>query len=144
MTGSDYASLRASVQVSEGLRLKVYTDTTGHQTIGYGHNLEDGIPPEIALALLDWDLNNAIQSCEGRLPYFKALDGRRQRVLAEMALNMGIDGLLEFSGMLNAVQLGRYDLAAAEMLRSTWATQVGLRARRLSALMQLGAGSVMA
>jgi hypothetical protein len=43
-----------------------------------------------------------------------------------------------------AVQVGRYDMAASEMLRSTWATQVGMRARRLADLMQQGSDSVTA
>jgi lysozyme len=39
---------------------------------------------------------------------------------------------------LAAVREGRYDDAAAGMLRSKWAGQVGERAKRLAALMREG------
>ena len=101
----------------------------------------------VASLLLDQDLDQAIVLCQTHLPYFNGLDGPRQRVLAEMAFNIGMeapDGLLGFVHMLAAVQAGRYDMAAAEMLRSHWAVQVGSRAKRLADLMQQGNQAVTA
>jgi lysozyme len=66
------------------------------------------------------------------------LDDARQDVLADMAFNLGVGGLMDFRRMLAAARAGAYDLAAAEMLASDWASQVGARARRLSILMQHG------
>jgi periplasmic divalent cation tolerance protein len=37
----------------EGVKLHVYTDTTGHATIGIGHNMANGITLAIATALLE-------------------------------------------------------------------------------------------
>jgi lysozyme len=60
------------------------------------------------------------------------------RVLANMAFNAGVDGLLKFRRMLLAVERGHYDQAAREMLQSKWATQVFGRAVRLAEMMAKG------
>lgn len=139
MSPQDYEALTASVKAHEGLSLSMYTDSTGHWTIGYGRNIQDdGISQAEANMLLKNDLNNAIAACQHLWPWFDGLDGPRQRVLVEMLFNMGQSRLLEFRNMLAAVQAGDYARAAAEMLRSVWATQVGIRARQLSDLMQNG------
>ena len=58
------------------------------------------------------------------------------RVLANMAFNLGIHGLLKFVRTLNAIERGNYDEAASHMLASKWAGQVGQRAQRLAAMMR--------
>ncbi len=139
MKPSDYDALKTSITGHEGLKLFPYRDTVGRLTIGYGRNLTDvGISREEASMLLDHDLVTAVVSCQQHFSWFNQLDAARQRVLAEMCFNLGLQGLLEFTRMLQAVQNGHYATAAAEMLRSSWAGQVGYRARRLSSLMQTG------
>lgn len=61
----------------------------------------------------------------------------RQRVLVNMAFNLGMTGLLGFKTTLLAMEQGRYE-DAARMLRSRWAGQVGVRAERLSEMMRTG------
>ena len=58
--------------------------------------------------------------------------------LKNMAFNMGVAGLLEFRQMLAEVQTADWPGAAAEMLSSKWATQVGDRAHRLALQMTTG------
>ena len=66
------------------------------------------------------------------------LDDVRQRVLLDMAFNLGVVGLLSFKRTLGVIEAGRYELAAAMMLDSKWAGQVGQRAERLSRMMATG------
>ena len=49
-----------------------------------------------------------------------------------MAFNLGVGGLLAFTKMFAALQERDWDRAAAEMLDSRWARQVGDRAVRLA------------
>jgi lysozyme len=51
---------------------------------------------------------------------------------------MGIHGLLTFRNTLEAMRRGNYESAAAGMLASKWARQVGRRADRLAAIMRTG------
>jgi lysozyme len=117
----------------EGLRLKPYRCTAGRLTIGVGRNLDDrGISESEALLLLD----NDIKDCWGRLaaaqPWVLAAPEAVQEVLVNMCFNLGLAGLLAFRQTLALLQVGRHAEAAAEMLRSKWAAQVGARAERLA------------
>jgi lysozyme len=67
------------------------------------------------------------------------LDPARQAVLVNMAFNLGASGLLGFGQFLNYVKLGQNDQAAADMLNTEWARQVGARASRLSEQLRTGA-----
>ena len=126
-------TLRSQIKRDEDLRLKPYRDTTGHLTIGYGRNLETrGITLTEAEAMLTTDINEHEAALRRALPWTDALSECRRAVLVNMAINMGLGGLLGFRKMLAALEAGDYVTAAAEMLDSTWATQVKGRAPRLA------------
>ena len=144
----------------EGLRLQVYQDTLGIDTIGIGRNLEDrGITEEE----LDWmDMpsmdavyehgiseadamylaQNDVQIVEEELlrahPCVEDLDAVRQLVVMDMAFNMGVPRLRKFKKMWNAIHENKFDVAAKEMLDSRWANQVKSRAVKLSNAMHNG------
>ena len=144
----------------EGLRLQVYQDTLGIDTIGIGRNLEDrGITQEE----LDWmDIpnikavyeygiteadamylaQNDVQIVEEELlrahPCVEDLDAVRQLVLMDMAFNMGVPRLRKFAKMWNAVHENKFDIAAKEMLDSRWAIQVKSRSTKLAHAMHHG------
>ncbi len=144
----------------EGLRLQVYQDTLGIDTIGIGRNLEDrGITKEE----LDWmDIpnmdavyeygiteadamylaKNDVQIVEEELvrahPCVDKLDAVRQLVLVDMAFNMGVPRLGKFKKMWNAVHENKFDIAAKEMLDSRWAIQVKSRSTKLAHAMHHG------
>lgn len=133
-----FTSFIEQLQRHEGLRLKVYPDTEGVLTIGYGVNLEAGITEEEARYLL---LNRVLRAAEdlgSQLPWTDDLDDARRHVLLNMCYNLGINRLLGFKNTLTAVKEGRYDDAAAGMLDSKWATQVGGRAVELAEQMRTG------
>ena len=144
----------------EGLRLQVYKDTLGIDTVGIGRNLEDrGITKEE----LDWmDIpsmdavyeygiteadamhlaKNDVQIVEEELvrahPCVEELDAVRQLVLTDMAFNLGVPRLCKFKKMWAAVHENKFDVAAKEMLDSRWANQVKSRATKLAHAMHHG------
>ena len=123
----------------EGLRLKPYVCPTGHLTIGYGHNLDNGIALEIAEELLQADLSYAQMEVGKNFPWAHELDEVRQFVLIDMCFNMGLSKLLTFKKFLVALEKKNYQVAAKEMLNSHWAGQVGRRAAQLAEMMKKGA-----
>lgn len=139
LSPADRQALVNSVATHEGFRAKPYTDTVGKLTIGYGRNLTNvGISRKEAAFLLANDLDAAEQSCRDAFDWFDQLSPARQRVLIEMAFNLGFRKLLGFGQTLKACQEGRYADAAARMLTSRWAQQVGQRAVTLAEQMRVG------
>jgi lysozyme len=136
--------LETMLKVDEGLKLSAYTDTMGNKTIGYGHKItpDDNLPmfisQEQADNLLGQDIDNAIHGVLNALPWVSDLDEVRQAVLYNMAFNLGIHGLLAFRHTLKSVQAGDYQEAATNMMQSRWYNQVGIRAKKLSAIMNSG------
>jgi lysozyme len=122
----------------EGLNLLPYTCPTGHLTIGYGHNLEEGITLEMAETLLQADLRLAEMEVSSKVAYFNKLDEARQFVLVDMCFNMGLKKLFTFKKFFAALLKRDYPVAAREMLNSKWAVQVGNRAKKLAEIMRTG------
>jgi lysozyme len=126
------------LKVHEGLRLKAYEDSTGNLTIGFGHNLENGISKTVAEFILSEDIAAADAALRARFPWTDDLDEVRRAVLVDQVFNMGIGGLATFKATLDLIHTGDYEGAAKRMLKSLWARQVGPRAIRLSEMMRSG------
>jgi lysozyme len=123
----------------EGIRSKPYLDTVGKSTIGVGRNLTDvGLSDDEILMLLKNDIDRVLDELDRVLPWFRSMSDNRQRCLANMSFNLGLPTLLQFKATLGAMQAGRYDDAAAGMMDSKWARQVGQRAVRLAQMMREG------
>lgn len=122
----------------EGVRRFPYADSVGKLTIGVGHNLTDNGLTEVQIEHILADDVAEASTALSMLPWYGGLDEVRKAVLVNMAFNIGVAGLLGFHKMLSLLELGKYDEAAAEMMNSKWADQVGARAKRLS--MQLASG----
>lgn len=134
----DTAALKALLRKHEGVRGKPYTDTVGKLTIGVGRNLDDvGLFPSEIDFLLDNDVRLVLGALSQQ-PWFAALDDIRKVAIADMAF-MGVQKVLQFHNMIAALQAGDYNKAADEMLDSKWATQVGVRATELAAIVRKGA-----
>jgi len=131
--------LKKALVRHEGLRLKPYTCTANKLTIGVGRNIQDnGISEAEAMLLLENDIDAIVRDLNRALPWWQQLDEARREVLANMVFNMGIGTVLTFKNTLAAVRAGDYKKAAALMLQSKWATQVGNRAKELAAQMETG------
>lgn len=134
----DIDKLREQLKRHEGIRLYPYIDTVGKTTIGVGRNLTDrGITPVTVLQMLDEDVQLILAELI-KLPWFNTLSEVRQRVIADMAFNMGVPKLLTFYHMIVAILAENYIEAAHQMLDSQWAQQVGLRANELANMMRSG------
>jgi lysozyme len=139
----DVDALLRDLVRDEALRLKPYRCTAGKLTIGIGRNLDDvGITEEEARYLARNDIASVERNLDRELPWWRSLDGTRQRVLANMCFNLGVRGLLGFRNTLAFVQAGKYLEAAQGMLASKWARQVGARAERLAIMMRDGDGGI--
>ncbi|MEX3933251.1 glycoside hydrolase family protein [Paraburkholderia phymatum] len=144
----DLQLLEAELRRDEGVRRWPYRDTKGIQTTGVGRNLQaKPLPSSWAYPLsdaqiqqlLDGDVADTFAVLDRNLPWWRSLDEVRQRVVANMAFNLGIGKLLGFKNTLAAMQRGSYAVAAAGMKASDWYGQVGQRAVRLCKAMETGA-----
>ncbi len=123
----------------EGWKNKPYVDSVGKVTIGCGRNLTDsGVSDGEIDTLLQNDISEAALQLHLRLPWWETLDDVRQRVMLNLAFNMGISGLLTFKNTLAAIERGDYATAANGLRASLWAKQVGARAERLATAMETG------
>lgn len=142
MTSETLARLTADLKRDEGTKRNragrhiAYVDTVGKVTVGYGLNLTDrGMSERVAEFALQEEIADHWLELVRARPWIAKLDAPRQRVLANMAYNLGVPGLLKFTRTLEFVKRGEYGAAAVAMLQSRWAQQVGARADRLAALM---------
>src|SRR6056300_2094546 len=144
----------------EGLKLQVYKDTLGIDTIGIGRNLEDrgitkqeldeldipnihhvyeyGITEADAVYLATNDVQIVEEELVRAHPCVDRLDAVRQLILMDMAFNMGVPRLCKFKKMWSAIHEENFEAAGFEMMDSKWARQVGRRARILSDAMKAG------
>lgn len=109
MTAIDSALPR--LKTEEGFRMRVYRDTEGHQTIGYGWNIDAGITQRVAGALLQAQLEE-LQDILAAFLWYANLDPVRQGVCLDIAFNDGLHGLLAFPNMIAA--LSRKDWITAQ------------------------------
>lgn len=129
----------------EGLRLSAYQDHLGYWTIGVGRLIDERrggrITEEEARYLLSNDIARFEKELDEKLSWWRKLNEVRQRVLCDMAFNLGTDGLLQFKNTLKLIEESKYEEASKAMLESKWATQVGKRAVTLSNMMRDGVDS---
>lgn len=138
----DKKQLTKELRRDEGVVPFAYQDHLGYWTIGVGRLIDKRKGGGLSDAEIDFLLSNDIDRFEKQLidalPWYGRLDDVRQRVLVNMAFNLGIAGLLGFKNTLAMVERGDYAGAAKGMLNSKWAAQVGERAKRLATMMETG------
>jgi lysozyme len=130
-----------SIKRHEGFKDKVYLDSEGKPTCGWGHYLWVGsrVPLEACEAFFRQDIADAVASYRTILPHLrKRLNVTRARVITEMIFNMNVQKVLQFKKMWEAIEREYFEEAAAQMLSSKWAAQVGLRAIELAEIMVHG------
>lgn len=116
--------------------------------IGYGCDItlqeaktiySDGISIADAETLLNERLNEIENHLFDTFPWMlQELDEERQNVVAEMAFQMGVQGVRDFPKMLQALRMEDYETAAKEMLNSSWHKQTKARCEELSEIMRTG------
>jgi len=144
----------ALLQKHEGFRPTLYRCTAGHRTIGYGYNLDanplqlepselahyykSGITETEAGVLLQEMIDKTIHELNVLLGCFTALSDNRKAAIIDMAYNLGIDGFMKFTDTIRHLTRQEWTQAAASMLASKWADQVGNRAVELAGIMANG------
>ena len=144
----DKPMLIAELERDEGIRGSVYDDATGQEirpgnvvkgnpTIGVGHNCNARplSQPEIDLILRN-DISEVEMGLDQHFPWWRNMNDVRQRVILNMAFNMGLPTLCQFKTTLADMQAGYWQDAAAGMRASLWFRQVGARAERLAKMME--------
>jgi lysozyme len=111
----------------------------GKLTIGIGRNLDDvGLSEGECLALNMNDIDKVTAQIERSFYWFARLNTPRRLVVFSMAFNLGIDGFKQFKKMIKCIESGDFLSASNEMLKSSWAEQVGTRSTRLALIMKTG------
>ena len=145
----DKEKLIKELMLDEGVIYEIYIDHLGYPTFVVGHLITEkdkewGLPMGTPISkkrvseCLDKDIEIVCTELDKNMKWWKELDDVRQRVLANMAFNLGLPRLSKFVNFLTAVQDSNWEKAADEMMDSKWANQVGDRAVRLSKKMLEG------
>jgi len=136
----NYDKLMESVKKHEGYRNKVYLDSLGKRTIGYGHlcvedKWVDGWEySQVELEnVLKEDLQYAINQGEGMCKDLKISDDAKFLII-EMIFQLGSAGVQKFRNMWKALKEDppNYEEASIQMLDSRWAKQTPNRAKEMS------------
>ena len=139
----EYDNLKARIKKHEGFVNKVYKDSLGFATIGYGHLVLPNDPYEEGVTYSKEDLEKVFDgdfdtACSNANQLIKDLPLHHQAkcVLIEMVFQLGIGGVSKFKNMWKALGEGDYQTASEEMLDSRWAKQTPKRATDLSNVMK--------
>jgi lysozyme len=131
----------------EGYVGEIYLCSEGYPTFGIGHMVVEtdmehtwpvGTPvtDERILSVFAEDCKTAYSDA---CALFLNLDSHpidAQRVVVNMAFNLGRNRLSKFKNMIKYVNEGNYLMAAQEMINSKWYSQVGRRSKELVDIMK--------
>lgn len=133
------------LELHEGLRTHAYLDTEGNWTVGVGYNLtgrgvyaletllgrkfrcplsEISLSADEARSVLRADIARLDKAIPVYFPKYTALSEVRQRVVLDMAFNMGFKAL-GFTQTRKYIEQEKWSEAARELFKSRWARQVG-------------------
>jgi lysozyme len=127
--------LKQWIKGDEGFSSNPYMDSTGHVSIGWGRNLDNGITVDEAELMFETDYNRSIDELKQYSWYLTAPE-HVQFALVNMNFNLGIHKILTFTQMIEALINKDYKLAAQEALKSKWAQQVRNRAIQIADMMR--------
>ena len=121
-------SLIEDIKQEEGFSGTVYKCTEGFDTVGYGTKLP--LTKEESELILNHRLN---QTKAQLTSYLYDLDIKQEAwdILFNMAYQLGVNGVLKFKKMIEALRVKNYKEASKQGLDSLWAKQTPQRANRL-------------
>lgn len=142
MTPELRSVIREDLVKHEGFKDEIYLDTEGLATFGIGHlvtedDMEHGWPVGTPVEherienVFEEDFEVAVTDARVLVLNFDTLPTQVQRVLVNMAFNLGRNRLGKFKNMIKAVNEGNWAKAADEMVDSRWYNQVGNRSVEL-------------
>ena len=134
-----YEELKTQIKEHEGFVPRVYKDSLGKRTIGYGHlcvepeqwdDDKEYTKEELEL-VFDKDFNEALKNAESLIGD-RPVNFIAKQVLIEMVFQLGIGGVGKFKKMWSALDNEDYGEASFQMMDSLWAKQTPKRAEKLS------------
>ena len=134
----DWDRIIADIKADEGWRAHAYQDHRGFWTIGYGFLIDERkgghLPRVVADFWLQHILDERVSMLRNAFPSWGEYPEGVKRALVNMSFQLGVAGLLGFHDMIQALNCGDYQKAAAEALDSKWASekQTPERARRVA------------
>ena len=139
----DINKLREQLKIDEGVKYEVYDDHLGYKTFGIGHLVkttdeEYGWPVGTPVSekrvnsVFDKDVETYIDETKKVFGNLEDMPQEVQQCLVNMCFNMGAPRLSQFKKFIKAIHDEDWATASVEMLDSRWASQVGIRANRLS------------
>ena len=134
----------------EGNRQIVYPDSENIPTVGIGHNLRaspalgilkkhlvigNKISKQQVVDLFQADVATVIAGLEKHVPDFAKLKVNYQYLLVNMCFQLGLDGLLEFKHLLQALKEDNTVAATSSIEASAYYREVPNRANRMITLL---------
>ena len=133
--------IKESIKHHEGYRNKVYLDTLGKRTVGYGHLCVEDFweddkeyDKEFLDGIFDVDYKKAEDSAK-RLFEMNGcadMDDQAKGIIIEMVFQLGPTGVSKFKMMWKCLSELNYVGASYEMIDSRWYKQTTNRAKELS------------
>eukprot|EP00041_Stephanoeca_diplocostata_P004516 m.46477 g.46477 ORF g.46477 m.46477 type:complete len:201 (-) comp15162_c0_seq1:546-1148(-) len=143
------------IEQAEGYRDCTYVDTTGHKTICYGYNLDNGAASKDGIAKVGGNWDTVYDHCAcpngGCLSKAQCVEllstdvnkaklaaaevfGEQcecvQNVLTDMTYNLGKAGISSFGTFVSLIKAHSWSAAADDARRTLWCRQVGSRCTR--------------
>ena len=138
-----FDEVKERIKKHEGFVNKIYLDSLGKATIGYGHlitpndNFEEGV--EYSKELLDevfnTDFLRAKRDADELLQEISIVE-QAHGIIIEMVFQLGKTGVSKFKKMFTALSIQDYNEAANQMLDSQWRKQTPKRCEELAEQMR--------
>jgi len=138
-----YEELKTQIKEHEGFVPRVYKDSLGKRTIGYGHlcvepeqwdDDKEYTKEELEL-VFQKDFEEALKNAE-HLIGERNINNTAKEVIIEMVFQLGIGGVGKFKNMWKALDREDYGEASFQMMDSLWAKQTPNRAKKLAEKMR--------
>ncbi|PPB52945.1 glycoside hydrolase family protein [Campylobacter hyointestinalis] len=138
-------SLKDSIKLNEGFRDRVYKDSLGKDTIGYGFlvsalssdelELNGGfIEPmskDVADKILELKLKKLKSDIFSVLPWLEQKPQNVKDAITEMAYQLGIQKMTGFVNTLGYIKNGDYEQASSNLKQSLWYKQTPKRVEKM-------------
>lgn len=136
----DYEEIKARIKKYEGFVPKMYLDSLGKATIGYGHlitekdNFQEGVEysKEELEEVFNQDFNKAVDGANELTSQLSLVLATVKGVIIEMVFQLGKTGVSKFKKFFIALENQDYNEAANQMIDSNWHKQTPKRCEELS------------
>ena len=138
-------TLIEKIKENEGFKERIYEDSLGIPTVGYGFLLTALTPDELALnggkvepmskavadQILEIKLIKLVPSVCEAFPWLKEKPKNVQEVVIEMAYQLGVSKVKKFVTTMHHIRTGEYEAAYKSGMNSLWAKQTPNRAKKV-------------